>query len=178
MSEVPLKHEILLYRCGCSHCDTAEKELKRLADLHGASLDIRQVKKEGVYDGWTTPMVYVNGVKITSYALSPQKWEKALSAPLERKKLRGEIVDLRCYEKNGAKGPAHQKCAELCVMEIKLPMGLLTAEGELYQFAANREGGALYEELKQRIGAQVEIAGEVYQWESKRTLTAREMNRL
>ncbi len=140
-------------------------------------LDIRRVEREGVHSGLATPLVYVNGMKISGYALSSQKWEKALAVPLERKKLRGEIVDLRCYEKNGARGTEHQKCAELCVMEIKQPMGLLTAEGELYQLAAGREGGVLYEELKLRLGAQAEVAGEVYQWGSKRTLTAREVNR-
>lgn len=169
------KYEIALYRCGCTHCDTAEKELRRLAELHQAGFTVQRVKKEGVYDGWATPMVYVNGVKISSYSLSVQKWEKALDAPLERKKMSGEIVDINCYEKKGARGPGHQECAELCVSEIKLPIGLLTPEGELYQIDASPGSRAEYEELKLKIGRQVEITGEIYQWEAKRTFTIREI---
>ena len=174
MYEISAKHEIVLYRCGCTHCDTAEKELSRLAKLHQARFDVRRVKTEGVYDGWATPMVYVNGVKISGYSLSFQKWEKSLAIPLERKRLRGEIVDVRCYEKDGARGPGHRECAELCVNEIKLPIGLLTAGGELYLLAASREAAGLYEELKRKIGSQAELDGDVYVWESKRTFIARE----
>lgn len=171
MSEVTAKHEIILYRCDCTHCDAAEKELQRLAKLHQTSFDVRWVKKEGAYTGRETPIVYVNGVKISHYALSYQKWERALAAPLERRKIRGEVVDLHCYEEKKAHGPEHQKCAELCVNEIKLPLGLLTAEGALYQLVAGGSSAGLYEELKRRIGRQVEITGDVYQWEGKSTLT-------
>lgn len=138
MPEVPGKHEIVLNRCGCTSCDTAEKELRRLADQHAALFDVRLVKAESGSAGWSTPLVYVNGVKISHYALSAGKWEKALAIPLERKKLRGEIVDVRCYEKEGARGAGHLKCAELCINEIKLPIGLLTSEGKLYRIVAGR----------------------------------------
>ncbi len=175
MPEITAKHEIVLYRCGCAHCDSAEEELSRLAKLYQASFSVRRVKNEGVYAGSATPMVYINGVKISHYALSAKKWEKALAVPLERKKLRGEIVDVSCYEKKGARGAGHRECAELCILEIKLPMGLLTPEGGLYRIAVGPESGVIYEELKRRIGRQVEVAGDVYQWEDKSTLTVREI---
>lgn len=144
---------------------------------HEAAFEVRRVEQEGAAPlaGWATPVVYVNGVEISHYTMSARKWERAIEAPLERKTLRGEVVDLDCYEESGARGPAHQDCAEHCVNELKLPVALLTAEGDLYPLVAGQDPGAELIGLKQQLGRQVEVAGELYRWEAKRTLTVREV---
>lgn len=178
MPEASPKPEIVLYRCGCSHCDTAEEELRSLAGKHQAALDVRRVEKEGAGQlaGWATPVVYINGVEISHYTMSEKKWREAVVAPLERKQLRGEIVDLRCYEESGARGPEHQECAEHCINEIKVPMALLTADGGLYPLTVGRDPGLAHEMLKQMLGRQVEVTGDLYQWGTKRTLTVRQLS--
>ncbi|MBI4422174.1 MAG: glutaredoxin [Elusimicrobia bacterium] len=178
MPEVPPAPEVVLYRCGCSHCDMAEEELRRQAARHGAAFEVRRVEKEGVGQlaGWATPVVYVNGVEISHYTMSAKAWREALAATLERKRLRGEVVDLRCYEDSGARGPEHQECAEHCINEIKLPMGLLTADGDLYQVVAGRGTAGAHEGLKQLIGRQVEITGDLFHWKGRSTLIVRDVS--
>jgi hypothetical protein len=45
--------------------------------------------------------------------------------------IKGEVVDLMCYLDHGAKGEGHKGCATKCI-ESGGPVGLLTADGQLY----------------------------------------------
>lgn len=73
--------EVKLYRCSCRHCDAAEEDLARLVARYRMVLIIKNVEKEpymSQYAGWYTPMVYINGHKISHYTLSAKKWEEAM----------------------------------------------------------------------------------------------------
>jgi len=72
----------------------------------------------------------------------------------------GEVLDLACYVAKHAKGPDHAECAETCV-KAGQPMGLLTADGEVFLLAASHEDGAPYEQLKDLAGQQAEVTGTV-----------------
>ncbi len=167
--------DIVLYRCGCPNCDTAERELTKLAQKCKVNFEARRVEGESGerLAGWATPVVYVNGIEISHYTISPDKWHRAADTPVERKTLRGEIVDYDCFVKEHARGPEHRECAEYCVNELKLPLGLLTPNGELYQLVAGLSSPVDYESLKEMMGREVEVTGDIFQWETKRTLTVR-----
>lgn len=170
-------HEIVLYRCDCRHCGQAEEELKGLAAQYGAELSVKRVNDEGLerLAGWATPVVYVNGIEISHYTMSAAKWKKALETPLERFAERGEVVDFDCYERERARGPEHAECAECCVNEIKLPMGILLEDGKLYQLAAGFKSALEHEALKGLLGRTIEITGDIFRWEGKCTLTVRKL---
>lgn len=172
-----LMAEAVLYRCDCDHCDQAEEELKRLSARHGAGLVVKRVKTEGLerLAGWATPVVYINGIEISHYTMSAAKWKKAFETPLERVKVRGEVIDFNCYVKEHARGPEHADCAENCINEIKLPMGLLLEDGRLYQLAAGFGSAVEYETLKGLLGRTVEAIGDIFRWEDKCTLIIRQI---
>ena len=176
-NERPPRPEIALYRCDCTNCDAAEEELRRLAARGGAAFAVKRVQAEGLGQlaGWATPVVYVNGIEISHYSLGAAKWKRAIETPLRRVSLRGEIVDFQCYVEEHALGPEHRDCAENCINEIKLPVGLVTTEGDAYQLAAPIDVPIALESLKQAIGRQVEIRGDLFAWEAKRTVTVREI---
>lgn len=45
---------------------------------------------------------------------------------------KGEVLDLSCYLGHASKGGEHQKCAKACLLDKKVPAGLLTADGVVY----------------------------------------------
>lgn len=61
---------------------------------------------------------------------------KEEKAPAQAKadvvEMKGEVLDLSCYLGHGAKGKEHQKCAKACVLEKKVPAGLLTEDGQVF----------------------------------------------
>jgi hypothetical protein len=105
--------------------------------------------------------------------MSAAKWKKALETPIERAKVRGEVVDISCYVRDHARGPEHADCAEHCINEIKLPMGLLTEDEKLYQLVAGRGSVVEHEALKGMLGRTIEVAGDIFRWEGKCTLIVR-----
>jgi hypothetical protein len=52
--------------------------------------------------------------------------------------IKGEVVDLMCYLDHGAKGEKHKGCAQKCI-ESGGPVGLLTADDQLYLVVGNHE---------------------------------------
>jgi hypothetical protein len=71
----------------------------------------------------------------------------------------GEVLDLSCYLKSGAKGPDHASCAKSCVKSGQ-PMGLLTKDGKVMLLASG-EDKAKIETLKDLAGEMVEVKGTV-----------------
>jgi hypothetical protein len=64
-------------------------------------------------------------------------------------------VDLACCVGHGAKGPDHQKCAQM-----GQPLGLLTPEGKVYLLVADHAEPQAYDAARKLAGVQVGIRGE------------------
>lgn len=64
-----------------------------------------------------------------SEEVSPPRLPQVPPAP-EPGVLRGEVVEMGCYLRQGAKGPAHRACAQAWIKR-GMPAGLLTETGEL-----------------------------------------------
>jgi hypothetical protein len=167
MVDHPTQTEVVLYRCKCKHCDRAQEELVRLCDLYGARFTLKWVERDtylaGQYAGWTTPMVYVNGQKVSHYSTNVAQWEKAIKEGVVSvpSKIEGEIVDLVCYMDHGAKGSEHIPCAEACV-KAGAPIGLLTYTGDTYLLVGDRTASTSYEKLRSLVGDRVVVVGNVF----------------
>ncbi|TDI41825.1 MAG: type 1 fimbrial protein [Acidobacteria bacterium] len=72
--------------------------------------------------------------------------------------IKGEIVDMACYVAHEAKGADHQACAKRCVKGGQ-PMGLLTADGDLYLLYASHADGSAFEAAKELAGEMVALTG-------------------
>ena len=74
--------------------------------------------------------------------------------------LTGEIVDMACYipHPETGRGNSHRKCADTCVKK-GLPMGLLTADKQLYLLLENHDNPKPYDELKQKAAQTVTVEG-------------------
>ncbi|MDX6768795.1 MAG: hypothetical protein SF051_04635 [Elusimicrobiota bacterium] len=59
------------------------------------------------------------------------KEASAAAAPGEAVTVTGEVLDLSCYLGHASKGKEHQKCAKACLLDKKVPAGLLTADGSV-----------------------------------------------
>lgn len=70
----------------------------------------------------------------------------------------GEVVDMACYVASGAKGADHADCAKKCVKNGE-PMGLLTADGDLFLLAASHDDASPFEALKDLAGEQAMVKG-------------------
>ena len=90
--------------------------------------------------------------------------------------LSGEIVDLACYVGHGAKGPDHQKCAQKCA-QMGQPMGLLTADGNLYLLVADHVNPDPYRKARSLAGGQGEIRGGVSEKGGMKALTVDEVKK-
>ncbi len=55
----------------------------------------------------------------------------AAAASGEAVTVTGEVLDLSCYLGHASKGREHQKCAKACLLDKKVPAGLLTADGSV-----------------------------------------------
>ena len=69
----------------------------------------------------------------------------------------GEIVDTGCYLGHGASGAKHIQCAQLCISK-GMPMGLLTATGDLYLLTPPHDTMTAYKKAKDWAGKKVEIS--------------------
>jgi hypothetical protein len=74
--------------------------------------------------------------------------------------LTGEIVDTGCYLGHGEKGAKHQQCAQLCINK-GMPMGLLTAAGDLYLLVPPHSNTDAYKKVKDWAAKNVEVTGTV-----------------
>lgn len=81
----------------------------------------------------------------------------------------GEVLDIQCYEKQGAHGEAHADCAKKCV-KGGAPMGLLTDDGTVVLLKAGKDA-APYESLKDLAGEMAEVTGELAEKDGKKVLT-------
>ena len=72
----------------------------------------------------------------------------------------GEIVDLACYmvHPESGHGSGHRKCADTCLKK-GLPMGLLTADKQVYLLLEDHENPKPYAQLKEKAAEQVTVEG-------------------
>ena len=77
----------------------------------------------------------------------------------DQQTMKGEVLDLSCYLKSGAKGADHAACAKSCVKSGQ-PMGLLTADGKVLLLASGEDKEKI-ETLKDLAGEMVEVKGTV-----------------
>lgn len=158
--------EVELFRCGCPHCDQAERELRRLSDKHGARFQVTRADKQelpGVRPGWNTPLVFVNGWHVSHYRVSTKEWDKAIAEGVvaEPPIIKGEVLDLDCWLEHVPRGPTHIECADACLKRGS-PLGLLAKGDEVYLLLPDRVDPAPYEALKLRVGDYVFISGRVH----------------
>jgi hypothetical protein len=79
------------------------------------------------------------------------------STAQDEKTWTGEVLDLSCYLKSGAKGADHAECAKSCVKSGQ-PMGLLTEAGDVMLLASGEDKEQI-ETLKDLAGEMVEVKG-------------------
>ncbi len=72
--------------------------------------------------------------------------------------IKGEIVDLGCYLSHSSKGADHKSCATKCI-QGGMPMGLLTANGNLYLLTMNHDNADPFNQAKGMAADMVEITG-------------------
>src|SRR5262245_47153817 len=85
--------------------------------------------------------------------------------------VKGEIIDLDCYMKDKKNvGASHKECADKCAKDGQ-PVGLLTADGKVYQvtggLAADKNA-----KLISHVAHTVEITGDVTEKEGKMMISA------
>lgn len=105
--------------------------------------------------------------------LSVATWAVRAGAAAET--VTGQVVDLVCYARNNANtGVDHDDgrvCAIACVKWEGNPVGILTADGKVYQFAgglvANNNAKA-----SPHLGHTVRVTGEVYEKDGMMMLAA------
>ena len=85
---------------------------------------------------------------------------KATEAKAKTVTLTGEVIDTGCYLAHAAAGEKHKECAAKCIA-AGMPMGLLTAKGDLYLLTPPHQNTEAYAKVKEWAGAQVEITGEM-----------------
>lgn len=73
----------------------------------------------------------------------------------------GEVVDLACYLSKGSKGKRHKACAEMCAKK-GLPIGVLTAAGDVYLLIEDHDNPGPYDAAKTLAGEQAEVTGKKF----------------
>ena len=82
----------------------------------------------------------------------------AQDAAAKEATLTGEVLDLSCYVKSGAKGPEHKSCATGCLKNGN-PIGLLASDGKVYLVVEDHKNADPYKELKNHPAEQVKLTG-------------------
>jgi len=74
----------------------------------------------------------------------------------------GEVLDLACYMAHEGKGEKHKSCAQACI-NGGAPIGVLTADGDVYLLVEDHEAKKPYETLKGKAAEQVKVTGTLQQ---------------
>jgi hypothetical protein len=72
--------------------------------------------------------------------------------------VKGEVLDLACFMKSGAKGKDHKGCAATCIGKGG-PVGLLGTDGKVYLLVEDHENAAAFKELKNFAAENVTVTG-------------------
>lgn len=96
------------------------------------------------------------------YAHEAHKHEEAKAAatpPSDAITVTGEVLDLSCYLGHGAKGKGHQKCAKKCLVELRVPAGLLTADGQVYLLVPDHDHEKAFKPIPKLAAEQIKVTG-------------------
>lgn len=107
-------------------------------------------------------VLFVFVVALAGFVMANAAEEKKADAKPKSVTLTGEILDLGCYLGEGAAGEKHKQCAATCI-EGGMPMGLLTATGEVYLLTPPHDNKDGYNKAKDWAGAKVELTGMVHE---------------
>lgn len=89
----------------------------------------------------------------------------------ERGVFRGEVVELACFLRQGARGEAHRPCAAACLKRGS-PAGLFTETGELYLLLPPVEGGV---DLAAAAGRLCDVEGDLVRRSGMRGVLVRRL---
>lgn len=84
----------------------------------------------------------------------------AQEAAAKEMTIKGEVLDLSCYMKSGAKGPDHKSCAAGCLKNGN-PIGILSTDGKVYLVLEDHKNADPYKELKNHPAEQVSLTGTI-----------------
>ena len=103
---------------------------------------------------WIATVLAVGGMLLVVGRASAPAAEAALET------LTGEVVDMACYVPHPAtsKGNGHRKCADTCLKK-GMPMGLVTADKQLYLLLENHDNPKPYAQLKEKAAETVTVEG-------------------
>lgn len=92
--------------------------------------------------------------------------------------LRGEVVELGCYLRDGARGEGHRACAMACVKNGGQLALVQDETGTLYPFAGATPASDPNAAARQHVAAHVVVRGQVFERNGGRVLVVEEMTRL
>lgn len=88
----------------------------------------------------------------------------------------GEVLDMACYMKSGARGEGHKECAATCIKGGS-PMGILTSDNKVYLLLENHDKAAAYTEAKKYAGETVTVTGIISERNGMNAIVANEVKR-
>lgn len=121
------------------------------------------IRRTGILLGAFGALLLLGGGPVPAHEGAHGAAPKAAAAqPAKAKQatLVGEIVDTGCYLGHAERGPKHKQCAQLCIQK-GMPMGLLTASGELYLVVPPHSKTDAYKKLQDWAAETVEVTGTV-----------------
>ena len=86
----------------------------------------------------------------------------------------GEVLDMACYMKSGARGDGHKECAATCIKGGS-PMGILTSDNKVYLLLEDHDKAAAYAEAKKYAGEMVTVTGTISERNGMNAIVANEV---
>jgi len=103
---------------------------------------------------WIMTVLAVGGFLLVSDRTSVPAADAALET------LTGEVVDMACYVVHPAtsRGNSHRECADTCLKK-GMPMGLVTADKQLYLLLEDHENPKAYGQIKEKAAETISVEG-------------------
>jgi hypothetical protein len=96
---------------------------------------------------------------IAAFALVALSSGTAFAEPtVQTIQIKGEVVDLKCFLKDGDRGADHKSCGVTCA-KAGNPIGIVTDAGDVYMIIAGKEHQAGRDDLISRMADTVTVEG-------------------
>jgi len=92
--------------------------------------------------------------------------------------IRGEVVELGCYLRDGSRGEGHRACAQLCLKNGGQLAIVEDDTGTLYPLAGSTPASDPSAAARQHVAAHVAVRGQVFERSGSRVLVVEELTRL
>jgi len=92
--------------------------------------------------------------------------------------IRGEVVELGCYLRDGARGEGHRACAMACLKNGGQPAIVQDETGALFSLAGATPASDPSPAARQHIAAHVLVRGQLFERNGGRALVVEELTRL